>query len=164
MTETIFTVLGHGKLSQFLTLYNSMARNRSSFSFAVDMVTCYFYQQQQLKQKPKIVYWKGLKLILKTYIKIKSSRWQVQINILRPGRTYICVSVNLVIIGSGNGLPLVWHRAIIRRNADLLSNWPRGTNWELESKEGYFFKKLLLTKSSVVRHFFYSGLNVLDEC
>ena len=42
--------------------------------------------------------------------------------------SYMYSSVNLVNIGSGNGLPPVQRQAITRTNADLLSAGPLGTN------------------------------------
>ena len=43
----------------------------------------------------------------------------------------INTSLNLVIIGAGNGLLPVWHQAITWTNVDLLSTWSNRTNfWE----------------------------------
>ena len=76
--------------------------------------------------------------------------------------THICV-INLIIIGSDNGLSPDQHQAIIWTNAGILSIGPLGTNFSeiLIEILTFSFKKMCLKVSFAKRRPFCLSLNVL---
>ena len=75
---------------------------------------------------------------------------------------HICIS-KLTIIGSDNGLPPGWHKAIIWPNAGILLIGSLGTNFSeiLIKIHTFSFKKMQLKMSSGKWRPFCLGLNVL---